>query len=135
MRCFRAPPQPSPARRAREGVSSASPHLPALAQRFGRLRESPARGKMDGMKTTIDSAGRLVIPKEIRKEAGIEPGTLLEVTLREGHIEIVPAPQRVRLVKKGHLLVAEPETEVPALDAETVDRTLKQLRQRRTSSR
>jgi AbrB family looped-hinge helix DNA binding protein len=87
------------------------------------------------MKTTIDSAGRLVIPKEIRREAGIEPGMPLEVTLREGHIEIVPAPQRVRLVKKGRMLVAEPETDVPVLDAGTVDQTLKQLRQRRITSR
>jgi AbrB family looped-hinge helix DNA binding protein len=39
---------------------------------------------------TIDRVGRLVIPKEIRDEAGIEAGMPLEVTCREGRIEIAP---------------------------------------------
>jgi AbrB family looped-hinge helix DNA binding protein len=92
-------------------------------------------GIIYGMKTTIDSAGRLIIPKEIRKVAGLKPGMPLEVTLHEGHIEIAPVPQRIRLVKKGRLLVAEPDSDVPPLDAKTVDETLKQLRQKRSGSR
>jgi len=31
------------------------------------------------MKTTIDHAGRLVIPKDIRRESGIKPGMPLEI--------------------------------------------------------
>lgn len=90
---------------------------------------------INAMQTTIDSAGRLIIPKEIRKEAGLKPGMALEVTLHDGRIEIAPAPQRVRLVKKGRLLVAQPEAEVPFLDEKTVDQTLKQLRRKRGASR
>lgn len=86
------------------------------------------------MKTTIDSAGRLIIPKEIRKVAGLTPGMPLEVTLHEGHIEIAPAAQRIRVVRKGRLLVAESDSDVPPLDAKTVDETLKQLRQNRSGS-
>lgn len=55
----------------------------------------------------IDRAGRLVIPKEIREQAGIEPGMSLEVRCREGRIEIEPQRRPVRIVRKGHLQVAE----------------------------
>ena len=86
------------------------------------------------MKTTIDSAGRLIIPKEIRNVAGLKPGMPLEVTLHEGHIEIAPAVQHIRLVRKGRLLVAVSDADVPPLDAKTVGETLTQLRQNRSGS-
>jgi AbrB family looped-hinge helix DNA binding protein len=84
------------------------------------------------MKTTIDSAGRLVIPKEIRREAGLKPGMPLEVRWGDGRIEILPAPLPVKLVRKGRLLVAVPEKDVHALTAETVERTRRALRQERS---
>jgi AbrB family looped-hinge helix DNA binding protein len=56
---------------------------------------------------TIDRVGRLVIPKEIRDEAGIEPGMTLEVRCREGRIEIEPRRRPIRIVKKGRLQIAE----------------------------
>ena len=83
------------------------------------------------MKTTIDSAGRLVIPKEIRQQAGIKPGMPLEVRWREGRIEIEPAPLPVKLVRKGRLLVAVPQKDVSSLTAETVEKTRKALRKER----
>ncbi|HEV7240207.1 MAG TPA: AbrB/MazE/SpoVT family DNA-binding domain-containing protein [Thermoanaerobaculia bacterium] len=55
----------------------------------------------------IDRVGRLVIPKEIRDEAGIAPGMALEVRCREGRIEIEPRRRPIRIVKKGRLQVAE----------------------------
>lgn len=55
---------------------------------------------------TIDRAGRVVIPKEIRDAAGIEPGMPLVVTCREGRIEIEPRRRPVRIVKRGRLQVA-----------------------------
>jgi bifunctional DNA-binding transcriptional regulator/antitoxin component of YhaV-PrlF toxin-antitoxin module len=36
------------------------------------------------MVTTIDAAGRLVISREIRREAAIEPGTPLDVRCATG---------------------------------------------------
>lgn len=56
---------------------------------------------------TIDRVGRVVIPKEIRDEAGIEPGMALEVRCREGRIEIEPKRRPIRIVKKGRLQIAE----------------------------
>lgn len=83
------------------------------------------------MKTSIDAAGRLVIPKEIRREAGLRPGTPLEIRWEGGRIEIEPAPLSVKLVRRGRLLVAEPRAEVPPLDRATVERTRASLRRER----
>lgn len=79
------------------------------------------------MKTTIDRAGRLVIPKEIRREAKLVPGMPLEVKWREGRIEIEPAPVAVRLERRGRLLVAVPRKKTPALTAETVEQARAQI--------
>lgn len=78
------------------------------------------------MTITMDHAGRLVIPSEIRREAALEPGTPLEVRWRDGLIEIEPQPLAVTLEKKGRLLVARPATKIPALRATTVERTRRQ---------
>ena len=85
------------------------------------------------MRTTIDLAGRLVIPKEIRQEAGLRPGMLLDVRWRAGRIEIEPAPLPVKLERKGRLLIAVPEKDVGPLTAATVERTRKTLRRERAS--
>ena len=55
---------------------------------------------------TIDRVGRLVIPKEIRDEAGIEPGMPLTISCREGRIEIEPRRRAVRIEKRGRIQVA-----------------------------
>jgi AbrB family looped-hinge helix DNA binding protein len=75
------------------------------------------------MKTTIDQAGRLVIPKEIRREARLAPGAPLEIRWHEGRIEIEPAPASVRLQRRGRLLVAVPQGKLPKLSSESVERT------------
>jgi AbrB family looped-hinge helix DNA binding protein len=84
------------------------------------------------MKTTIDSAGRMVIPRDIRQEAGIQPGMPLEIRWHEGRIEIEPAALPVKLVRKGKLLVAVPQHDISHLKAATVERTRKSLSQERT---
>jgi len=83
------------------------------------------------MKTTIDAAGRLVIPREIRREAGLRPGVPLDVRWREGRIEIEPQPLPVKLLRKGRLLVAVPQAEVEPLRTESVEQTRRRLRHER----
>jgi AbrB family looped-hinge helix DNA binding protein len=75
------------------------------------------------MKTTIDAAGRVVIPSRLRREAGLTAGMLLDVRLENGRIEIEPAPLEVNLERRGRLLVAVPQQGVPVLTAETVEQT------------
>ncbi|MGH2758445.1 MAG: AbrB/MazE/SpoVT family DNA-binding domain-containing protein [Actinomycetota bacterium] len=80
------------------------------------------------MRTTIDSAGRIVIPKAIRDELGLRGGEELEVVERDGRIEIEAVPTAMRLVKKGTVLVAETEEPVPALTDRIVRDTLEKTR-------
>ena len=86
------------------------------------------------MKTTIDTAGRLVIPKELRREAGLKPGTELEIRWRHGLIEIEPAPLPVKLKKRGRFLVAVPDQPVEPLTSENVERTRRQINRNRLAS-
>jgi AbrB family looped-hinge helix DNA binding protein len=71
------------------------------------------------MKTTIDKAGRVVIPAPIREEAGFKPGTELEVIMDDVSVRLVrrvPGPQLVRVGKR---LVARPTVsaaKLPRLD-------------------
>jgi len=88
------------------------------------------------MITTIDSAGRLVIPKEIRELARLEPGMPLDVRWKDGRIEIEPQPLPVILKKKGRLTVAVPLTEAGLpLSSRTVEQTRQLLRRERDSSK
>jgi AbrB family looped-hinge helix DNA binding protein len=73
------------------------------------------------MRSAIDSAGRLVIPKEIRREAGLRPGMPLRVRWRDGCIEIEPVPLAVASERRGRLMVAVPRGEVPELRADDVE--------------
>jgi len=83
------------------------------------------------MTTTMDQAGRLVIPSEIRREAALEPGTPLEVRWRDGVIEIEAQALPVTLERKGRLLVATPAARVSALRTATVERTRRHVAARR----
>lgn len=92
---------------------------------------SGSSGIIHTVKTTIDSAGRLVIPKEIRRKAGLEPGVPLDVRWADGRIEIEPATMPMRLVRRGRLLVAVPETDIDMLRADVVEQTREALRRER----
>jgi AbrB family looped-hinge helix DNA binding protein len=86
-----------------------------------------------GNRATIDRAGRLVIPKEIRERAGLAAGTPLEIVYRDGHVEIEPAPLEVRIERRGRVSVAVPVRRVPALTAAEVEHARAEVRSRRTS--
>lgn len=75
------------------------------------------------MKTTLDTTGRLVIPEDIRRQAGLLPGTPLDVRWHDGRIEIEPTPAPVTLVRKGRFVVAVPQVEGPTLTAKEVEET------------
>jgi AbrB family looped-hinge helix DNA binding protein len=53
------------------------------------------------MRTTIDGAGRIVVPKPLRDQLGFAPGTELEIDAVDGRLEIV-VPSRVRVEEGPH---------------------------------
>jgi AbrB family looped-hinge helix DNA binding protein len=71
------------------------------------------------MKTTIDKAGRVVIPAPIRARAGLRPGTEVEILLDDLSVRLVRHVPRPRLVRVGRRLVARPT--VAAKDRPDVD--------------
>jgi AbrB family looped-hinge helix DNA binding protein len=83
------------------------------------------------MKTTIDAAGRIVVPKAARRAARLEPGTELEVRVVDGRIELEPTAARVRLVKRGRLLVAEPVGARERVTVADVEAALQDIRDER----
>jgi AbrB family looped-hinge helix DNA binding protein len=60
------------------------------------------------MRTTIDKAGRVVIPAALRDRAGFSPGAELEVTVDDLGLRLERVAPGPRLVKVGRRLVARP---------------------------
>lgn len=82
------------------------------------------------MITTIDAAGRVVLPKAIRERAQLTPGAPLEVRVVDGRVELEPACAKVRIQKKGDVWVATPAEPVPPLTQEQVNATIDAVRMR-----
>ena len=80
------------------------------------------------MRSTIDGAGRIVIPKALRDRLDLRPGQPLEVVERDGRIEIGPAPTAVSLIERDGLLAAVPDAQLPPLTDEMVRSTLEHTR-------
>jgi AbrB family looped-hinge helix DNA binding protein len=60
------------------------------------------------MKTSIDKAGRVVIPVAIRERAGLVAGAELEVTVDDTGVRLERVAPGPRLVKIGRRTVARP---------------------------
>jgi AbrB family looped-hinge helix DNA binding protein len=75
------------------------------------------------MRTTIDKAGRVVIPAAIRDRAGLTAGADLDITEDELGIHLIRVAPGPRLVKIGRRLVARPTVAAdrrPDLDIATL---------------
>lgn len=73
----------------------------------------------------------MVIPKELREEAGIEAGMPLQVSCREGRIEIEPRRRPIRIEKRGRLQVAVSVEAGEPLSTAAVQQTQRRTRSRR----
>jgi AbrB family looped-hinge helix DNA binding protein len=72
------------------------------------------------MKTAIDPAGRVVIPKALRDELGLLPGRELEIRAQDGALVLEPLPTQVKLARRGRRMVAVPAVRLPALTQDAV---------------
>ncbi len=80
------------------------------------------------MRTTIDRAGRVVIPKAVRDEAGLEAGAEVDVEFRDGRIEIEPTTVAMRLVKRERGATIDAGAEMPLLTSDAVRDVLERVR-------
>jgi AbrB family looped-hinge helix DNA binding protein len=80
------------------------------------------------MKTTIDSAGRVVIPKAIRRRLGLSGGETLQIREHDGVVELELAPTAMKLEEHDGVLVAVPEQDIPKLTDEMVRETVERSR-------
>jgi len=76
------------------------------------------------MKTTLDDAGRLVVPKALREALGLKAGQALEIRASDGKLEIEVAATPMQLLERGKGVVAVPRENLPPLSAEQVRETL-----------
>jgi len=69
------------------------------------------------MRTTIDKAGRIVIPRELREQAGLVPGPV-DIHLVGNTIQIEVPESEVELVRDeyGYLVIAAQEGEPMTVD-------------------
>jgi AbrB family looped-hinge helix DNA binding protein len=81
------------------------------------------------MNVSIDSAGRVVVPKRIRDELGFTPDTPLEIDVVDGHLELHAhrAPAKLIAGPHGRSIAA---TGTPLTDGE-VRSTLEAVREHR----
>jgi AbrB family looped-hinge helix DNA binding protein len=71
------------------------------------------------MRTTIDKAGRVVIPAGLRERAGLTAGTVLEITQDELGLRLARVAPGPRLMRVGRRMVARPTAPAdtrPSLD-------------------
>lgn len=80
------------------------------------------------MRTTIDAAGRLVVPKPLRDELGFDPGRELELRAVDGRLEVELEPTPMRLEERDGDLVAVTDRDMPELTPEIVRETLERTR-------
>ena len=80
------------------------------------------------MKSVIDSAGRIVIPKPLRERLGLEHGRIVEIRECDGRIEIEPSPTPMSLAQRAGGPVAVPDEALPPLTDALVRATLEGTR-------
>lgn len=80
------------------------------------------------MKTSIDAAGRIVVPKALRVALGFKEGQALDLRVVGGTLEVEAAPTPMKLVKRGKGVVAEPASKLPTLTADEVREALESVR-------
>jgi AbrB family looped-hinge helix DNA binding protein len=80
------------------------------------------------MRTTIDSAGRVVIPKPMRQALGLHGGQELEISTRDGRIELDVPATSMRLEERDGVVAAVPAVPLPTLTGDVVRQILEQTR-------
>lgn len=80
------------------------------------------------MRVAIDAVGRIVIPKPMREELGIDGPTELELTERDGALELTVPYIKAHLEDRDGFTVIVPDQPVPTLTTEMVREEIERSR-------
>lgn len=80
------------------------------------------------MITTIDKAGRVVVPKAMRAALGLADGGEVEVVVDDGRIVISPAPVPKHIEMRHGRPVVVADGPIPPLTTEMVREVLESIR-------
>ena len=75
-------------------------------------------GTIFPMEATVDQVGRIVLPKRLRDQLGLTPGSTVDVSLYGDGIHVSPGGRTARLERRGGRLVAVGQT--PVTDADVL---------------
>ncbi len=64
------------------------------------------------MKTTIDSVGRIVVPKPLRDALGLKAGSIVDISRYGAGLQLIPTARNAQLVEEDGVLVATGDTEI-----------------------
>jgi AbrB family looped-hinge helix DNA binding protein len=83
--------------------------------------------------TTLDSTGRVVLPREVRRRLGLAAGTRFTVEIVADRIELTPAapPEPALVRKSGRLVLANTGESLDAAQAVRAERDALAGRSRR----
>lgn len=80
------------------------------------------------MRTTIDGAGRVVVPKSLRDAMGLEAGQVIDIAYVDGRLEIDIPARDFEVTMRGRVPVAVADEVMPTLSADVVREVLEDTR-------
>jgi AbrB family looped-hinge helix DNA binding protein len=64
------------------------------------------------MKAVVDSVGRIVVPKPLRDDLGLRPGSAVEISRYGAGLQLIPVGRTARLADEDGVLVATGTTPI-----------------------
>ncbi len=64
------------------------------------------------MKAVVDSVGRIVVPKPLRDDLGLRPGSTVEISRYGAGLQLIPVGRTARLADEDGVLVATGTTPI-----------------------
>jgi AbrB family looped-hinge helix DNA binding protein len=64
------------------------------------------------MKAVVDSVGRIVVPKPLRDDLGLRPGSAVEISRYGAGLQLIPVGRTARLAEEDGVLVATGTTPI-----------------------